>query len=60
LSAQGGEDLYIEALRDVLGDTEGKIAAESLWTILDVKAGAHVQDRVERMSRNDETMEGRK
>jgi hypothetical protein len=37
-------DPIFDALHDALGDMEGKIASEAIWTILDVHPGAQTQD----------------
>ena len=43
------EDPYIEALRDALGDKEGKISSTAIWTILDMKPGHCAQDHNRRV-----------
>jgi hypothetical protein len=37
-------DPIFDALHNALGDMEGKIASEAVWTILDVRPGAQTQD----------------
>ncbi len=43
-------DPFLDALQAELGEMEGKIAATSVWEILDVKAGQRSQEQNRRMS----------
>jgi len=43
------KDPYYEELQDAIGDIEGKIAATSVWEILDVKPGHRTQDHNKRV-----------
>src|SRR5262249_48404097 len=42
-------DPYYDTLSHALGDTEGKIAMEEIWTLLDVRAGQRHQDQSRRV-----------
>ena len=42
-------DPYVDAISHVLGDREGKITMEDVWTILDVRPGQRHQDQAHRM-----------
>ena len=43
------EEPFVEWLQEVLGDTEGKIASSSIWTILDVRVGTQGQEQNRRV-----------
>jgi predicted P-loop ATPase len=43
------DEPYVDALRSALGDMKGRIAAQSIWVILDLKEGARAQMHNQRM-----------
>jgi hypothetical protein len=44
------QDPYRDVLQDHLGDKEGKISSESIWTILDMRAGQRGQEQSRRIA----------
>jgi hypothetical protein len=44
------QDPYRDVLQDHLGNKEGKISSESIWTILDMRAGQRGQEQSRRIS----------